>query len=62
MENKQFTKDELHILLIGMGALIDNLNKALQIIGDKSSTSKELVEDTLKKYQELNVKICSMIK
>lgn len=63
MENnneKQFTDDELHILSNGILSLIDNINKALNLVCD--SKSVEVLLASQEKYRELNTKICGMIK
>ena len=62
MENnkKQFTDDELYMLSDGVLALIRNANEAIKLVSDGKSI--EVLEDILKKYRELNKKICDMLK
>ena len=62
MENnkKQFTDEELYMLSDGVLALIRNTNEAIKLVSDGKSI--EVLEDILKKYRELNKKICDMLK
>ena len=54
-----FTDDELYILSDGMLALIRNINKAAKLVCD--SKTLDALENELKKYRELNSKICKML-
>ena len=54
-----FTDDELYILSDGILALMENINKACQLVTDKQSIDS--LRTALDKYQELNRKICNMM-
>ena len=60
MENnkKQFTDEELYMLSDGVLALIRNTNEAMKLVSDGKSI--EILQETQKRYKELNAKICGM--
>ena len=61
LENeKQFTDDELYMLSDGILALIRSTNEVLRLICD--SKSIEVLQETQKRYKDLNTKICGMLK
>ena len=57
--NKQFTDDELYMLSDGILALIRSTNEALRLVCD--SKSIEVLQESQKKYKDLNAKICGML-
>ena len=61
LENeKQFTDEELYMLSDGILALIRSTNEALRLICDNKSI--EVLQETQKRYKDLNTKICGMLK
>lgn len=56
----QFTDDELYILSDGILSLIRNTNEALKLVYDRKSI--EILQETQKRYKNLNTKICGMLK
>ena len=56
---KPFTEEELCMLSNGMLSIIRNTNEAVMLISDDKSI--KVLEDALKKYQELNKKVCEMM-
>ena len=56
---KQFTDDELYMLSDGILALIRSTNEALRLVCD--SKSIEVLQESQKKYKDLNAKICGML-
>lgn len=56
---KQFTDDELYMLSDGVLALIRSTNEALKLVCD--SKSIEVLQESQKKYKDLNAKICGML-
>ena len=61
LENeKQFTDDELYMLSYGILALIKSTNEALRLVCD--SKSIEVLQESQKRYKDLNTKICGMLK
>ena len=60
LENeKQFTDDELYMLSDGILALIRSTNEALRLVCD--SKSIEVLQESQKRYKDLNAKICGML-
>ena len=57
--NKQFTDDELYMLSDGILALIRSTNEALRLVCD--SKSIEVLQESQKRYKDLNAKICGML-
>ena len=56
---KQFTDDELYILSDGLLALIRNVNNASKLVC--ASKTLDAHEEEIKRYRELNTKICGML-
>ena len=56
---KQFTDDELYMLSDGILALIRSTNEALRLVCD--SKSIEVLQESQKRYKDLNAKICGML-
>ena len=54
-----FTYDELIMLSDGILSMMENTNKALALI--KSSEAHDILSNELKRYCELNYKICDMM-
>lgn len=60
LENeKQFTDDELYMLSDGILALIRSTNEALKLVCD--SKNIEVLQESQKRYKNLNAKICGML-
>ena len=61
MENNknQFTNDELYMLSDGVLALIKNTNEAIKLVSDWKSI--EILQESQKRYKDLNAKICGML-
>lgn len=57
---EQFTDEELYMLSDGVLALIRNTNEALRLVCDSKSIN--VLQETQKKYKDLNTKICGMLK
>ena len=62
MENNknQFTDDELYMLSDGVLALIGNVDEALKLVCDAKSI--DTLQEAQRKYNDLNTKICKMMK
>lgn len=56
----EFTDEELYVLADAMLSLIRTTSNALKQIYDKKSI--DALQDTLKKYQQVNEKLCKMLK
>lgn len=60
MSNNQFTDDEIYMLSDGILSLIRNTNEALRLVCDIKSI--KVLQETQRKYIDLNGKICEMMK
>ena len=57
---ENFTDEELYIISDGMLNLIRDTNRALKMVYDEKSINA--LKEALERYQEINRKVCMMLK